>query len=134
MSIVGFTPAVENAQHQEISVSRRVGKTNMQVAFYDDRIINPVLTGVGDLTAETGDVLPDLYSGTFSYQGNNFSTAGARAVLQRKLLNDLTATLDYAYGGALDLSRPGIQLQDVRDNIHSRAPPGGSRQAQRKYP
>lgn len=119
MSIVGFTPSVENAQHQEISLSRRVGKTNMQVALYDDRIINPVLTGVGDLTAETGDVLPDLYSGTFSYQGNDFSTTGVRAVLQRKLLNDLTATLDYAYGGALDLSRPDIELQDARDSIRT---------------
>ena len=40
---------------------------------------DPVLTGVGDLTAETGDVLPDLYSGTFSYQGNDFSTPAACA-------------------------------------------------------
>jgi len=119
MSIVGFTPAVENAHHQELSLSRRVGKTNMQVAFYDDRILNPVLTGVGDLTAETGDVLPDLYSGTFSYQGNDFSTTGVRAVLQRKLLSDLTATLDYAYGGVLDLSHPDIELQDARDYIRT---------------
>jgi hypothetical protein len=37
-----------------------------------------------------------------------------RVVLQRKLLSDLTATLDYAYGGALDLSRPDVQLQDAR--------------------
>jgi hypothetical protein len=119
MSMVAFTPAVENAHHQEISISRRVGKTNMQVAFYDDRIIDPVLTGVGDLSAETGDILPDLYSGTFSYQGNDFTTTGMRAVLQRKLLNDLTATLDYAYGGVLDLSHPGIELQDARDYIRA---------------
>lgn len=119
MSMVDFAPAVEKAHHQELSISQRVGKTNLQVAFYDDRIIDPVLTGVGDLTAETGDVLPDLYSGTFSYQGNDFSTYGVRAVLQRKLLNDLTATLDYAYGGVLDLSRPDIELQDARDYIRT---------------
>ena len=40
-------------------------------------------------------------------------------VLQRKLLSDLTATLDYAYGGVLDLSRPDVQLQDARNWIHS---------------
>jgi hypothetical protein len=42
-----------------------------------------------------------------------------RAVLQRKLLSDLTATLDYSYGGVLDLSHPGIELQDARDYIRA---------------
>jgi hypothetical protein len=30
---------------------------------------------------------------------------------------DLTATLDYAYGGALDLARPDVELQDARQWI-----------------
>jgi hypothetical protein len=64
-------------------------------------------------------VLPDIYSGTFSYQGNDFATRGLRVVLQRKLLSDLTATLDYAYGGVLDLSRPDVQLQDAREWIRA---------------
>ncbi|MBZ5548108.1 MAG: carboxypeptidase-like regulatory domain-containing protein [Acidobacteriia bacterium] len=115
MSITGFTPAVERAHHQEVSLSERIGKTNLQVAFYSDRITDPALTGLGDLTAESGEVLPDTYSGTFSYQGNDFSTRGMRVVLQRKLLSDLTATLDYAYGGVLDLARPDVELQDARE-------------------
>jgi len=119
MSIVDFAPSVERAHHQEVSLSQRVGKTNMQVAFYADGLVDPVLTGIGDMTAESGDVLPDIYSGTFSYQGNDFSTQGLRVVLQRKLVSDLTATLDYAYGGALDLSRPGVELQDARDFIRT---------------
>lgn len=119
MSMVNFAPAVERAHHQEISLSQRVGKNSMQVAFYSDTIVDPVLTGVGDLSAETGDVLPDIFSGTFSYQGNDFSTRGLRVVLQRKLLSDLTATLDYSYGGVLDLSRPDIELQDARDFIRT---------------
>jgi hypothetical protein len=120
MSMTGFTPAVERAHHQEVSVSQRIGKNNMQVAFYSDRILDPVLTGVGETTAESGDVLPDVYSGTFSYQGNDFASRGMRVVLQRKLLSDLTATLDYAYGSALDMSRSAdIQLQDAREWIHA---------------
>lgn len=119
MSMTGFLPAVERARHQEVSISKRVGKNNMQVAFYSDSMVDPVLTGVGEMipgemTAESGEVLPDVYSGTFSYQGNDYATRGMRVVLQRKLLSDLTATLDYAYGGVLDLSRPDIQLQDAR--------------------
>ncbi|MFZ0796725.1 MAG: carboxypeptidase-like regulatory domain-containing protein [Terriglobales bacterium] len=124
MSITGFAPAVERAHHQEVSVSQRIGKNNMQVAFYSDSIVDPVLTGVGEMTpgemmAESGDVLPDVYSGTFSYQGNDFATRGMRVVLQRKLFSDLTATLDYAYGGVLDLSRPDVQLQDAREWIRA---------------
>jgi hypothetical protein len=119
MSMAGFSPTVERSRHQEISVSQRIGKNNMQVAFYSDRVVDPVLTGVGEMTAESGEVLPDLYSGTFSYQGNDYSTRGMRLVLQRKLLSDLTATLDYAYGGLLDLSQPDVQLQDARNWIRS---------------
>ena len=119
MSMVNFAPSVERARHQEVSFSQRVGKTNMQVALYNDSIVDPVLTGVGEVSSESGDVLPDLYSGTFSYQGNDFSTRGMRVVLQRKLISDLTATLDYAYGGTLDLTRPDIQLQDARDFIRT---------------
>jgi Carboxypeptidase regulatory-like domain len=119
MSITDFTPAVERAHHQEVSVSQRIGKTSVQAAFYSDRVVDPVLTGVGELDAESGNVLPDVYSGTFSYQGNDLETRGMRVVLQRKLLADLTATLDYAYGGALDLSRPDIELQDAREWIRT---------------
>jgi hypothetical protein len=119
MSITGFTPAVERAHHQEVSISQRIGKNSMQVAFYSDSIVDPVLTGVGEVTSEAGEVLPDVYSGTFSYQGNDFATRGMRLVLERKLYSDLTATLDYAYGGALDLSRPDVQLQDARNWIRA---------------
>jgi hypothetical protein len=124
MSVTGYAPAVERAHHQEVSVSQRIGKNNMQVAFYSDSIVDPVLTGVGamapgEMMAESGEVLPDVYSGTFSYQGNDFATRGMRIVLQRKLLSDLTATLDYAYGGQLELSRPDIQLQDARQWIRA---------------
>jgi hypothetical protein len=119
MSITGFSPAVERAHHQEVSVSQRIGKNNMQVAFYSDNIADPVLTGVGEASAESGDVLPDVYSGTFSYQGTNYATRGMRVVLQRKLMSDLTATWDYGYGGVLDLSRPDVQLQDARSWIRS---------------
>jgi Carboxypeptidase regulatory-like domain len=119
MSVAGFTPSVERARHQEISLSERYGKTNMQVALYSDSIVDPVLTGVGNLTAESGEILPDVYSGTFSYQGNDFSTRGFRVVLQRKLLNDLTATLDYASGGVLDLTRSDVELLDAREFIRA---------------
>jgi hypothetical protein len=55
-----------------------------------------------------------VYSGTFTYQGRDFETRGVRLVLERKLTSDVTATVNYSYGGALDLDRNGVNLQDVR--------------------
>lgn len=119
VSIANFSPALERAHHQEVSVSQRMGKTNLQVAFFADRISDTVLTGAGFVSAGTGEVLPDVYSGTFSYQGKDLDTQGVRLVLQRKLRSDLTATLDYGYGGVLDLSSSDVSLQDARAAMHT---------------
>jgi Carboxypeptidase regulatory-like domain len=116
VSIASFSPALERAHHQEVSVSQRMGKTRIQAAFYSDRVSNTVLTGVGGIT-DSGELLPDVVSGTFSYQGRDLDTNGMRLVLQRKLAADLTATLDYGYGGVLDLTRPDVQLQDARQSL-----------------
>jgi hypothetical protein len=105
---------MESAHHQEMSVSHRVGKTNLQVALFSDRVANPALTGTGQTTAASGFLLPDLSSGTFSYTGKTLDTNGLRVVLQRKFSDDLTGTIDYAFGGVLDLSRPDVALQDAQ--------------------
>jgi hypothetical protein len=117
VSMASFSPALERARHQEVSVSHRIGKNNMQVAYYSDRVSNTVLTGVGLATADGGELLPDVDSGTFSYQGTNLDTNGLRVVLQRKLSSDLTATLDYAYGGVIDLTQPDIELREARQSM-----------------
>jgi len=66
-----------------------------------------------------GNVLPDLFSETFTYRGKNLDARGMRVVLQRQLSSDLTATLDYGYGGVLDVSQADanhaqMALQDAR--------------------
>lgn len=117
VSLLGFSPKIENAHHSELSVSQRVGKNKFQVAVFSDRVGNPALTGTGTVTAAGGFLLPDVPSGTFSYAGNNLDAAGLRVVLQRKLSSDLTATLDYALGGVLDLTQTGAQLQNAQQWI-----------------
>jgi hypothetical protein len=117
VSMVGFTPRMEDAQHQEFSVSHREGKNNVQVAWFSDRIVNPALTGVGEVTSAGGFVLPDVTSGTFNVGGPNLDTSGLRVVVQRKFASDLAATLDYAYGGTLDLSRSDVSLQQAQQWI-----------------
>jgi Carboxypeptidase regulatory-like domain len=114
VSLLGFAPKMESAHHQEVSLSHRSGKTNLQVAVFSDRIGDPSLTGTGQTTAAGGFLLPDVTSGTFSYTGKTLDTNGLRVVLQRKFSSDLTGTIDYAFGGVLDLSRPDVSLQDAQ--------------------
>jgi len=117
VSMVGFTPRIEDAHHQEFSVSHREGKNNVQVAWFSDRIVNPALTGVGEVTSAGGFVLPDVTSGTFNFGGPNLDTNGLRVVLQHNFASDLAATLDYAYGGTLDLSRSDVSLRQAQQWI-----------------
>ena len=108
---------VESASHHEVSVSQRIGKNNIQVAAYVDRIRNTELTGIGNIDDPTGNVLPDIFGGTFSYNGGNFSANGMRIVFERKLPHDVTATLDYAFGGVLDLDGRNLNWTDVRSML-----------------
>ncbi|MFZ0816103.1 MAG: carboxypeptidase-like regulatory domain-containing protein [Candidatus Sulfotelmatobacter sp.] len=117
VTVANFVTRLERARHQELNVSRRIGKTNLQLAAFSDRVDNTALLGTGEVTAASGFLLPDVYSGTFTYNGDTLSTPGLRVVLQRKLGADLTATLDYAYGGVLDLAKPDVEIQAVQQAI-----------------
>jgi hypothetical protein len=122
MSLAGDNPLLERAHHQEISVSHRMGKTKVQTAVYYDNIADTMLTGVGDASGEVGNVLPDVYSETFSYAGGTLRTSGLRLVVQRALPAGLTGTMDYAYGGVLEVA-PNTSWYDL---------PGSLRRARRQ--
>ncbi len=117
LSISNFTTRVENAHHQEISISRRMGANSIQFAAFQDRVSNTALLGTGEVTAAGGFLLPDLDSETFSYTGNNLDTDGLRVVLEHKFCSDLTGTLDYAFGGVLDLTQPDVAIQNAQQWI-----------------
>jgi hypothetical protein len=120
MSMVGYASALEHPHHHELSLSRRLGKTNLQAAVFYDRVVDPALTGVGEFATDDGSILPDVYSGTFTYQGSDLKTEGVRFVVQRKLTDDITATVDFEYGGVLDLEKPGVRLDDAQQWIGTR--------------
>lgn len=117
VSMTNYATRLESAHHQEFSISRRIGDTSVQVAGFSDRVNNTALTGTGEVTSVGGFLLPDIYSGTYSYAGGTLDSSGVRVVLERKVCSDLTATLDYAYGGVLDLAKPDVELQDAQQWI-----------------
>ncbi|HWZ44400.1 MAG TPA: carboxypeptidase-like regulatory domain-containing protein [Candidatus Saccharimonadales bacterium] len=117
MSLASGVPEIERARHQEISLSRRFGSANVQFAYFVDQISNLVLTGAGDPSGYSDNVLPDVYSGTFSYGGGSLRTNGMRLVLQRRINDDLTATLDYSTSGVAALKSPVSAWQDVASSL-----------------
>ena len=119
MALAAGAPDLERAQHQEIAVSRRFGKNNIQVAYYADQMHDMVLTGAGDPSSYSEDVLPDVYSGTFSYSGGRMSTTGTRIVLQRKFSDDFSITADYSTGGVATLRAPINNWQSVASTVVS---------------
>jgi len=119
MTMYNNSPLLENAHHHEMSLSQRFGDNNLvQVAYYRDRIKDPELLGVGEIGSDSGYFLPDMYSGTFSFTGDALQAQGVRLVYERKLGDSLTATLDYAYGGVLELDQPGVDWSRVHDNLN----------------
>jgi len=119
ISVNDFAPALQRSSHHEISVAKRAGKNNLMLAVYRDRLRNTALVGVGVAAANSGDVLSDPYSGTFTYQGADFHTQGVRAVWERKFAAGLDATLDYAYGGVLELPESGVSLDSARSSMRT---------------
>jgi hypothetical protein len=96
-----------------------VGDTNLQVAMFTDHLRNAALTGAGDTASESADFLPDVYSGTFSYNGGSLQTRGMRVVVQRKIASDLTAIFDYSMGGVLDILGNDVAAQELREALRT---------------
>ena len=110
VSLIARAPYLESPHHQEVSISRRVGKSNFQLAGFADRLSHAALLGLGDNPADdaSGAVLADPFSQNFTYNGGNFTAHGVRAVAQHKFAPALTGTLDVAYGDALTLRSPSL--------------------------
>jgi hypothetical protein len=117
VTLMGGSPLIERARHQEVNFSHRQGNNNMQVGIYRDQVRNTALMGVGNNQDIANDIVPDVYSGTFLVPGGQFSTSGVRAVYQRKLFGDTSATMDYSYGGVLTAPEGSLTMNDVRAGL-----------------
>jgi hypothetical protein len=120
ISVVAMAPALERDRHHEISVSRKQGETKFQAAVFFDRVSNMALTGSGDVSSIASDVIPDISSDTFTFNGGNLDTHGVRVVAEHTFATELSALLDYAFGGvvAAPESNPVASWGDLRQDLH----------------
>jgi hypothetical protein len=120
LSVVALAPVLEKDRHQEVSVSRDEGDTKIQAGVFFDRVSNLALTGVGDVSSIPSDVIPDFSSDTFTFNGGGLDTRGVRVLVQHKFAPELTALLDYAFGGAVAAPNwnSTASWEDLRDRLH----------------
>ncbi|HEX7962412.1 MAG TPA: hypothetical protein VF493_21040, partial [Terriglobales bacterium] len=120
ISVIRNTAGLEKANHQEIALSQKVGNTNLQAAFFTDRVRNTALIGAGSSSSQDLDFLPDYSADTFTYNGGTLHSNGMRFVMERRLTNDVVAAFDYALGNVL-AAQPGTageSWQQVRSTLH----------------
>jgi hypothetical protein len=104
-SLNGRETRIEKARHQELSLARRQGKARLQVGVYTDNVHDLSLAGLG--SGYAFGMIPDSSGNAFLYNGGSFSTQGVHAAYQRNLLDTLSLTTSYAFGGALDAPAAG---------------------------
>ena len=107
--------AMEHGLHQEIGWERRTGQSSMAVMVFADRVDNPVIEAMGNFaggdsgaggvaSAITNVALFDPGSGLIRAIGNDFSTAGVMATVERRLPGANVVRLSYANGDSLVMS------------------------------
>lgn len=105
---------IQNAIHNEVSVSQRIGSNKVQLALFSDTVHNTALTGSGSISGQDSNTfIADPFSGTFAFNGGNLHTQGVRAVYSHPLASGVDATFDYAYGGVLTAPESLVQLSQA---------------------
>ncbi len=94
----------QHGLHQELRIEDDGATLRELVAFYQDRIVNPIVGGGGTPSSEDfadGNLLYDPASQVIRTAGPQYSTAGFRAGLDRRLGNSTWVSFSYTEGKAL---------------------------------
>lgn len=92
------------ALHQELALERQIRGAQIEAAVFFDRMIDPVLSGYGSLSASefaSGNVMMDPVTGAFRSIGPNYSGSGVRVFASRQLKNTLWTAFEYTDGPAV---------------------------------
>jgi hypothetical protein len=119
--------STESGTHQELSVSRKLGKGQIRASVYHDAISHPAIAGAGAMSpadivrsGELGGVVVDPATDSFRFLGAGYTNNGESVTVSEPLNSSLLAVLEYASGEALFTRNAlGEQLSDVSAGLHS---------------
>jgi hypothetical protein len=109
-AVCGDQVCTANGQHQEISVSRKVGAGKVEAAVYRDSTDRTEVAGLGSVTAADplsglGPLVVDSQTSSFRFLGTGFTAEGVRVSFSEPVVNGLWAALEYATGRGLALTQ-----------------------------
>ncbi len=109
-------PLLESGWHEEVALQHMVQKNGrVLVAAFHDRSSNMAVYGQGSALANNSDFLQDFFSDGFAYDSGNADSYGMRAAYQEKFSDNVSATLVYAWAGALSPLSQMAPDSDLRD-------------------
>ncbi len=117
--------AMESGSHQEIALSRKVGKGVVEAAVYRDAMGRPAIEGVGamgaaDMAAGASGVVADGATNTFAFLGAGYTTSGVSVTVSEPVTPSLWAALEYEAGAALASGDASAErLPEVASGLHA---------------
>lgn len=113
-------PVLESGWHEEVAVGRALRNNGrVMVAAFHDRSSNMAVYGQGT-PANNSEFLQDFFSDGFAYDSGNADSFGMRAAYQQKFSDRLSATMVYAWAGALAPLAQVAPDADLRDVLATR--------------
>jgi hypothetical protein len=112
-SACGGQICTANAQHQEVTISRKVGRGRVEAAVYRDSTDHAEVAGVGKARglgsmSRLGAVVADSSTNQFRFLGTGYTNEGVRVSFSEPVTQGLWAALEYASGRGLALSKEPI--------------------------
>jgi len=123
ISLRDSRPRIQRGQNFELTYTRQMGSRTYQVSTYRESVSNAALSLVAPAGMYTGgDILPDLFSGTSTFDAGDFRSTGYSAAVTQSLGDHVSATLMAGSMGALTAANREIvsnSPDELRSMIHA---------------
>ena len=126
ISLSGGRPKIQRGENFEVTYSRKVGSRTYQISAYRENISNAALSIVAPAGMYTsGDILPDLFTGTSTFNAGDFRTTGYTAAVPQTVGSTVPALLMYGSTGGITADTRELvstSPDELRSMIRRRAP------------
>jgi hypothetical protein len=129
ISLRNGRPKIQRGQNIEVGYTRKVGSRTYQVSVFRETVSNAALSIVAPAGLyASGDVLPDLFTGSSTFNAGNFLSTGYTATVTQNVGEHLSASLIYGSMGALTAG-PGEIVSNSPDELRAMIHAGRKRAA-----
>jgi hypothetical protein len=109
-------PHVQRGQNFEMSYRRKLGSRTYQLAAFRESVSNAALSIVAPGGFYSGgDILPDLFTGSSTFNAGNFHSVGYTATVTQSLGENVSASVSYGSMGGLTAGTIG-ERQEIVSN------------------